>query len=250
MSAPLPHDAIKPFSNSGKGKKEQVAEMFDRIARRYDFMNRFLSLRVDLYWRKKAINRLKKNNPQRVLDVATGTGDLALMANQILNPQKITGIDISAGMLEIGRQKIAQQGLSNSIELLQCDAETINFTDNSFDAVMVAFGVRNFENLEAGLKEMQRVLKPGGQLMVLEFSRPRLPLFRTLYDWYMKKLAPALAGSFNTDKEAYAYLNRSANAFPDRENFTSLLESAGFIQTSFEPLTLGICCIYTAKKSQ
>jgi demethylmenaquinone methyltransferase/2-methoxy-6-polyprenyl-1,4-benzoquinol methylase len=248
MSQPLPHDGIKPFADSQKGKKEQVAEMFDRIANRYDFMNRFLSLRIDLLWRKKAIAKLKKENPQHLLDVATGTGDLALLAYQQLHPHKITGIDISEGMLAVGREKIAAKGLQNKITLTTCDAETINFSDHSFDAVMVAFGVRNFENLEAGLKEMLRVLKPGGKIMVLEFSKPRWPLFSALYNWYMKSLAPALAGSFGTNKEAYAYLNRSSNAFPDREAFTALLKKAGYTNTNFEPLTFGICCIYTGVK--
>ena len=248
MSQPLPHDSIKPFSDSQKGKKEQVAEMFDRIAGRYDFMNRFLSLRIDLSWRKKGILRLKNDRPRKILDVATGTGDLALMAWKLLKPDQITGIDISEGMLAIGRQKIAASGLLAQIELKQGDAETINSESGAFDAVMVAFGVRNFENLESGLKEMLRVLKPGGKLMVLEFARPRLILLRNLYDWYMRKLAPALAGSFHTDKEAYAYLNRSSNAFPDREAFTSLLTQAGYTQTTCEPLTFGICCLYTAQK--
>jgi demethylmenaquinone methyltransferase/2-methoxy-6-polyprenyl-1,4-benzoquinol methylase len=248
MSQPLPHDGIKPFADSQKSKKEQVAEMFDRIANRYDFMNRFLSLRIDLQWRKKAIATLNKENPQHILDVATGTGDLALMAFHQLQPQKITGIDISEGMLAVGREKIAAKGLQDKIILTTCDAETINFTDNSFDAVMVAFGVRNFEKLEAGLQEMLRVLKPGGKIMVLEFSKPRWPLFSAFYNWYMKSLAPALAGSFGTNKEAYAYLNRSSNAFPNREAFTSLLHKAGYINTHFEPLTFGICCIYTGSK--
>jgi demethylmenaquinone methyltransferase/2-methoxy-6-polyprenyl-1,4-benzoquinol methylase len=248
MSQPLPHDGIKPFADSQKGKKEQVAEMFDRIAKRYDFMNRFLSLRIDLEWRKKAIAKLKKENPQHLLDVATGTGDLALLAYQQLHPQKITGIDISEGMLAVGREKIVAKGLQDKITLTTCDAETINFADHSFDAVMVAFGVRNFENLEAGLNEMLRVLKPGGKIMVLEFSKPRWPLFSAFYNWYMKKLAPALAGSFGTNKEAYAYLNRSSNAFPDREAFTTLLNEAGYTKTTFEPLTFGICCIYTGVK--
>ena len=222
--------------------------MFDRIANRYDFMNRFLSLRIDVLWRRKAILKLKKDNPQRILDVATGTGDLSLMAWKLLKPRQIVGIDISEGMLEIGRQKIAARGLSDGIALQLGDAETINCEANTFDAVMVAFGVRNFENLDSGLKEMSRVLRPGGKLMVLEFSRPRLPLFRTVYDWYMRKLAPILAGSFRTDKEAYAYLNRSSNAFPDREAFTSLLKQAGYTETTCEPLTFGICCLYTAQK--
>lgn len=248
MSQPLPHDSIKPLLDSEKGKKEQVAEMFDRVAGRYDFMNRLLSFRIDQLWRRKAIGKLKKGEPQIILDVATGTGDLSLMAWKILKPKEIVGIDISEGMLEMGRQKIAARGLSESIVLRQGDAETINCDSDTFDAVMVAFGVRNFEHLESGLQEMFRVLKPGGMLMVLEFSKPRLPLFNTLYDWYMKKLAPILAGSFRTDKQAYAYLNRSSNAFPSPESFSMLLAQSGYTETTCEPLTFGICYLYTARK--
>ena len=248
MSNSLPHDNIKPFSASEQGKKQQVEVMFDRIAGKYDFMNRFLSARVDVAWRKKAINMLKKDNPQQILDMATGTGDMALTAWRILKPAQITGIDLSEGMLEIGRKKIEKEGLSSFIQLHKGDAETINQPENSFDAIMVAFGVRNFENLEKGLSEMKRVLKPGGKLLVLEFSKPKNKLIRSLYNWYMSKLAPGLAKSFNQDKEAYAYLNKSANAFPDRELFTDILTKQGYAAASCLPLTFGICCIYTATK--
>ncbi|MGV3528457.1 MAG: bifunctional demethylmenaquinone methyltransferase/2-methoxy-6-polyprenyl-1,4-benzoquinol methylase UbiE [Flavisolibacter sp.] len=242
-----PHDEIKPFSEEG-GKKEQVGEMFDRIAGRYDFMNRFLSAGTDVGWRKKAIRYFEKEKPKQVLDVATGTGDMAILAARMLQPQKITGIDISAGMLEIGRKKVEKEGLSEKIELLQGDGETINFPDNTFDAVMVAFGVRNFENLEKGMQEILRVMKPGGRLIVLEFSKPRFPGVKALYNLYMGVIAPEIARWFNQNKKAYKYLNDSAKAFPDREHFVSVLNKTGFSETFFKSLSLGICCIYSGRK--
>ncbi|MBM3158262.1 MAG: bifunctional demethylmenaquinone methyltransferase/2-methoxy-6-polyprenyl-1,4-benzoquinol methylase UbiE [Bacteroidetes bacterium] len=244
----LPHDPITPEQHSGLPKKKQVADMFDRIAGRYDFMNRMLSGRIDRLWRKIALQKLKAKQPNAILDVATGTADFALMAYDILHPAHITGIDISPGMLAGGKTKIQLRGLQSKIELQDGDAETINAPTNTFDAVTVAFGVRNFENLLAGLQEMHRVLKPSGQVLILEFSTPRNPLIRFLYNTYMKGIAPLLARLFGTDHHAYSYLNRSTNAFPDRENFIFLLKEAGYTDASFQPLTFGICCIYTASK--
>ena len=244
----FPHDSIKPFSEEGP-KKAQVGEMFDRIAPRYDFMNRVLSAGIDQRWRKKAIRLFKKDNPQRLLDVATGTGDMAIMAAGLLNPQKIIGIDISEGMLQKGREKIAKKNLSPVIELHSGDGETINFDTATFDGVMVAFGVRNFENLEKGLREILRVMKPGAQLVVLEFSKPQLPVIKQLYQFYMQYVAPQLAKWFNQNKKAYQYLNESANAFPDREKFVQILNGAGFAHTSYQSLTFGICCLYRARKT-
>ncbi|MFM8710564.1 MAG: bifunctional demethylmenaquinone methyltransferase/2-methoxy-6-polyprenyl-1,4-benzoquinol methylase UbiE [Sphingomonadales bacterium] len=246
MRQPLPHDRVTPRSDSTQSKKEQVAAMFDRIAKRYDLMNRFLSARIDLYWRKKAIAHLQRSAPKTLLDVATGTADMSLLAYRLLQPVQITGIDISEGMLAVGRQKVRQQQLEQQIRLVRGDAETINAPDRSFDAVMVAFGVRNFENLQAGLTEMRRVLKPGGQLVVLEFATPRNRFFRALYNGYMKGWAPRLAQQLNSDGEAYAYLNRSSNAFPDRDAFVGLLNEAGYTNATFKPMTFGICCLYTA----
>lgn len=248
MATPLPHDNIIPFKDSGKSKKQQVAEMFDKIAGKYDAMNRFLSARTDIGWRKKAIRRLKKDNPQHILDVATGTGDMAIMAYKLLKPAHITGIDISEGMLELGRKKVEKEGLVDKITLLTGDSETINFAENTFDAVMVAFGVRNFENLENGLKEMWRVLKPGGRLVVLEFSKPRQKAIKGFYNLYMGLVAPQVARWFRQNKEAYQYLNESAKAFPDRQLFTDLLKKAGYTNTDYTPLSFGICCIYSGKK--
>lgn len=241
------HDSIKPFSAEGS-KKEQVSDMFDAIAPRYDFMNRFLSVGTDMGWRKKTIKRFKADCPKILLDVATGTGDMAILAAKMLKPEKIVGIDISEKMLEVGRKKIEKERLGTKIELLAGDGETINFPPNSFDGVMVAFGVRNFENLEKGLKEVLRVLKPGAQLIVLEFSKPVIPGVKTLYNLYMGIVAPQVAKWFKQNKQAYKYLNDSANAFPDRQKFEEILKQTGYSETKWKPLSLGICCIYSGRK--
>jgi demethylmenaquinone methyltransferase/2-methoxy-6-polyprenyl-1,4-benzoquinol methylase len=248
MTEPLPHDHITPFKNSEKNKKEQVADMFDRIAGRYDSMNRLLSARTDIGWRKKAIRHLKKDNPRWILDVATGTADMAILACKLLTPERITGIDISEGMLELGRKKVEKEGFVDKIELVLGDSETIKFAENTFDAVMVAFGVRNFENLENGLSEMLRVLKPGGRAVILEFSKPRRKAIKSLYNLYMRVVAPQVARWFKQNKEAYQYLNESAIAFPDRQLFTDILKKVGYTDTVCKPLSLGICCIYTGRK--
>ena len=247
MSNSHPHDDIKPFAASDKAKKQQVEEMFDSIAGKYDFMNRFFSAGIDMAWRKKTIRLLEKDNPKHLLDMATGTADMAIMACRLLQPDKITGIDLSAEMLELGRKKVEKEGFNGKIELLKGDGEAINFPAHSFDAVMVAFGVRNFENLENGLKELLRVLKPGGKLVILEFSKPKTG-FKTLYNWYMGIVAPEVAGWFRQNKKAYQYLNRSSNAFPDRQNFTDILNRVGFSDTECKPLSFGICCIYSGRK--
>jgi demethylmenaquinone methyltransferase/2-methoxy-6-polyprenyl-1,4-benzoquinol methylase len=241
------HDSIKPFSDK-ESKKKQVSAMFDAIAYRYDFMNTFLSAGIDVLWRKKAVNILKKTNPQSILDVAAGTGDLSIMAAKTLQSKKIIGIDISEQMLAIGRKKIEKQGLNDLIKLQTGDGEAINFPDNSFDAVMVAFGVRNFENLEKGLQEIHRVMRPSGKLMILEFSKPVIPGIKNLYNLYMGIIAPQIAGWFTHNKKAYQYLNKSARAFPDRKLFIEILNKTGYKQTSFISLSLGICCIYEGRK--
>ena len=248
MTGGLPHDNITPFNDPDRSKKEQVAEMFDRVASRYDMMNRVLSAGIDIKWRKNAILQLKNDKPRQILDVATGTCDMAIISYKLLRPEKITGIDISGEMLKVGRKKIEKEGLTSVIELQTGDSETINFADNSFDAVTVAFGVRNFENLESGLKEMLRVLKPGGKLIVLEFSRPRTKIFRSLYNLYMSIVAPEVARWISRNKKAYQYLNQSANLFPERQNFVDILNRTGFSNTSFKPLRAGICCIYIGEK--
>jgi demethylmenaquinone methyltransferase/2-methoxy-6-polyprenyl-1,4-benzoquinol methylase len=247
MSEPLPHDHIIPYKESAKGKKEQVAEMFNRIADRYDFMNRFLSARTDIGWRKKAIKLLKNDNPKRIIDIATGTADMAIMAYKLIGPVEVVGIDISTQMLEVGRNKVEKEGLTDVIQLQEGDSETINHRENTFDAGMVAFGVRNFENLEKGLAEIQRVLKPGGQLVILEFSKPKQPV-RSFYNLYMGIVAPQMARWFKQNKEAYEYLCESANAFPDRQDFIDILNKVGYSDTRYKSLSLGICCIYTGRK--
>jgi demethylmenaquinone methyltransferase/2-methoxy-6-polyprenyl-1,4-benzoquinol methylase len=242
------HDTIVPDRDSYLQKKEQVANMFNDIAHRYDFMNRFLSVGTDMGWRKKAITQLKGINPQQLLDVATGTADMAILTYAMLQPRNITGIDISEGMLEIGRKKVGEKGLSGHIELLTGDSETINFPDNSFDGITVAFGVRNFQNLEKGLREMMRVLRPGGKLVVLEFSKPKNIFFRGIYNLYMNIIAPAFGKMFAKNKKAYRYLNQSVQAFPEREQFTNILKSAGYRDTYYKTLSLGICAIYCGSK--
>jgi demethylmenaquinone methyltransferase/2-methoxy-6-polyprenyl-1,4-benzoquinol methylase len=244
------HDTVVPFKDSSKSKKDQVASMFDQIAFRYDFMNRFLSGGIDLFWRKRAIRELKNRGVKTMLDVATGTADMAIMSYKYLRPEKITGIDISDGMLDIGRKKIDKLLLNNHIQLLQGDSEAINSPDNSFDAITVAFGVRNFENLEKGLGEMLRVLNPGGKLVVLEFSQPKKLVFSGLYNFYMKLIAPQAGKWLSKNKDAYQYLHSSVKAFPEGETFLHILQQVGFTETTLKSLSLGICTIYCGIKKR
>lgn len=248
MDTKLPHDDIVPFRNSDSGKKQQVAEMFNNIAFRYDLVNRMLSMGIDIGWRKKAIRMLLPLQPKQVLDVATGTGDFAILTHKMLKPDHITGIDISDGMLEVGRKKLKTKGLQEFITLNNGDGETINHPDNTFDAVTVAFGVRNFEHLEKGLAEMLRVLRPGGQLIILEFSKPKTGGFRTLYNWYMSKVTPQFGQLISKNKAAYQYLNDSVKAFPEGKDFLNILNKTGYCTTAMQPLSLGICTIYSGKK--
>ncbi len=242
------HDGVVPIKGSELKKKEQVAAMFNDIAFRYDFLNRFLSAGIDVGWRKKALKQLKALQPKNILDVATGTADVALMAVKMLQPESVTGIDISDGMLEIGRKKVAKAGLENTIKLLNGDSETIKFDDNTFDAVTVAFGVRNFEDLNKGLSEIKRVLKPGGKLVVLEFSRPKSTIAKGFYNLYMKTIAPNVGKIFSKNRNAYEYLDESIKKFPEGKNFTGILDSLGYKQTFCKPLSLGICSIYCGEK--
>jgi demethylmenaquinone methyltransferase/2-methoxy-6-polyprenyl-1,4-benzoquinol methylase len=244
----FPHDTVVPFKDSADSKKKQVENMFDKIAYRYDFLNRFLSAGIDVGWRKKAIKELVSLHPKQILDVATGTGDFAITSYEILKPEKITGIDISEGMLEIGRQKIIKSGLQNHIELLNGDSEAILYNDNSFDAVTVAFGVRNFENLEKGLSEIKRVLRPGGKLIVLEFTRPSMPVIKQLYGFYMKFITPKIGKIIAKNNDAYQYLNDSVFQFPEKENFIHILNQSAYRNAFYKTLTLGICTIYCAEK--
>lgn len=246
--AKFAHDEVVPYHHSQQEKKEQVADMFNSIAYRYDFMNRFLSVGIDVWWRKKAISQLKSLAPKQILDVATGTGDVAILTWQMLKPEKITGIDISEGMLELGRKKIEKLGLANKIGLFTGDSETIPFADNSFDAITVAFGVRNFQNLEKGLQEMLRVLRPGGKLVVLEFSKADAGFLSVLFNFYMNKVTPAIGKLFAKNKDAYQYLNDSVQAFPEGQILLNIMNEAGFTQTYLKKLSFGICTIYCGSK--
>lgn len=245
------HDKIVPFEGSTRDKKGQVADMFDQIAFRYDFLNRFLSAGIDISWRKKALNQLKGERVEYLLDVATGTADVAIMASRQLipSPIKITGIDISEGMLELGRKKLTEKGLSGKIELLTGDSEAINFPNNTFDAITVAFGVRNFANLQKGLGEMLRVLKPGGKAVILEFSKPKMPGVKPLYNLYTRIIAPQAGKWIAGNQKAYKYLNDSILAFPEGNDFLEIMKQIGYTACYKKTLSLGICTIYCGKKA-
>jgi demethylmenaquinone methyltransferase / 2-methoxy-6-polyprenyl-1,4-benzoquinol methylase len=238
---------IKPNQTSEASKKQQVEEMFDSIAPKYDFLNRFLSMGIDRGWRKKAIQSLKDIEPKYILDVATGTADLAIEALK-LNPTKVTGVDLSAYMLKVGQEKIETQKLTHQIELVKGDSEHLQFVDNNFDAITVAFGVRNFEHLQQGINEMFRVLKPGGKIAVLEFSKPKVFPFKQVYDFYFKYILPTWGGMISKNKSAYTYLPESVKHFPEGNEFIAFLNQAGFKQASVQPLTFGICSLYVATK--
>ena len=242
------HDEIVPFKKSEQTKKDQVADMFNSIAFKYDFLNRFLSAGIDIWWRKKAIAELKELNPKTVLDVATGTADVAILTHKILHPEKIIGIDISDGMLEIGRKKLTDKQLNPYITLQNGDSANLPFEDNQFNAITVAFGVRNFQLLEKGLGEMYRVLKPGGKMVVREFSKPSAPLFKQFYHLYMNIITPTIGNFFSKNREAYQYLNDSVQAFPEGQSFLNIMNGAGFTQTYLKKLSFGICTIYCGSK--
>ena len=238
---------IKPYQKKEGSKKDQVAQMFDNISHRYDFLNHFLSLGIDITWRKEAIALLKSHQPKTILDVATGTGDFAIEALS-LEPDQVIGVDISEGMLERGRVKLKKKGLENRIKLTSGDSEDLPFEDNNFDAVIVAFGVRNFENLGNGLMEIFRVLKSEGVLVVLEFSKPKSFPFKQLYNFYFRFILPNIGRAISKDHSAYSYLPESVRAFPDGNDFLKTLNETGFKETKCVPLTFGISSIYTGKK--
>jgi demethylmenaquinone methyltransferase/2-methoxy-6-polyprenyl-1,4-benzoquinol methylase len=238
---------VLPYKSENAGKKEQVARMFDNISGKYDFLNHFLSLGIDILWRKKAIKLLKPENPKLILDVATGTGDFALEALS-LNPDKIIGVDISEGMVKVGLEKIKKLNLSHKIELQIGDSEKLNFKDNTFDAVIVSFGVRNFENLDQGLADIFRVLKTGGTAVILEFSKPKAFPVKQIYNFYFKYILPLLGKLISKDNSAYTYLPESVQAFPDGNKFLEYYKNAGFKETKWISLTFGVSSIYIGKK--
>jgi demethylmenaquinone methyltransferase/2-methoxy-6-polyprenyl-1,4-benzoquinol methylase len=239
---------VVPYKEKSTSKRVQVEEMFDHIAPKYDFLNRFLSLGIDTIWRKKLIAKLKNSKPQYVLDIATGTADVALATAKQLHPARIVGVDISNLMLEVGRNKIKQKNLSSTIVLLQADSENLPFAQNEFDAATVAFGVRNFEHLDVGLTEILRVLKPGSTLAVLEFSKPESFPIKQLYQFYFQYILPKVGKWLSKDASAYAYLPESVDKFPYGKDFLLILEKVGFKNSQCHSLTFGIASIYTAQK--
>lgn len=236
-----------PYKDSDLSKKNQVEEMFDQISPSYDLLNHLLSANIDKVWRRKAMSILRPWKPRTILDVATGTADFAIAAAK-LKPDKVTGVDLSEGMLKIGRQKVEKHGLGKVIQLLKADSESLPFEENSFDAAIVGFGVRNFENLTQGLNEIHRVLNPGGIFIILEFSRPRNKWFRKIYFWYFTRVLPLLGRIVSKDNRAYTYLPESVKDFPDGSNFISILTTCGFVNCMVKPLTMGIASIYKAEK--
>lgn len=239
--------AVVPYKDQTEGKKAQVAQMFNNISKKYDFLNRLLSMGIDIYWRKQAVKVLKKLKPELVLDIATGTGDFAIEALKA-NPKKVIGVDISEGMLEIGKEKIKKLGLEDRIEMQMGDSEKLLFEDNKFDAVIVAFGVRNFENLPKGLADMNRVLKPGGQLIVLEISQPESFPLKQIYNFYFTQVLPRIGKLISKDTSAYTYLPESVKAFPNGEKFLKELRNVGYKETRCKKLTFGICSMYVGTK--
>ena len=238
---------VKPYKDSDLGKKEQVTKMFDTISGHYDGLNRVISFGIDIKWRKKVVNIVKSSQPQSILDIATGTGDLAINLAET-NAEKIIGLDISSGMLEIGKEKIKRKNLDSKIEMVLGDSENMPFDDNSFDAITVAFGVRNFETLENGLKEILRVLKPGGTFVILETSMPDKTPYKQGYNFYTKNILPLIGRVFSKDRSAYKYLCESASQFPYGEALNNILRNIGFINVEDLPQTFGVATIYKASK--
>lgn len=239
--------SVTPYKDSDLGKKEQVAQMFDTISGNYDGLNRVISFGIDVKWRKKVLKMVSNKNPETILDIATGTGDLAILMTKT-NAKKIIGLDISAGMLEVGRKKIAQKNLSDRIEMVLGDSENIPYADNTFDAITVGFGVRNFENLEKGFAEILRVLKPNGIFVILETSVPTKTPYKQGYKFYSKYILPLIGKLFSKDDSAYQYLSESASVFPFGEALNNILRKIGFIEVKALPQTMGVATIYSASK--
>lgn len=238
---------ITPYKDSKLNKKEQVEQMFDNISSNYDGLNRVISFGIDVKWRKKVVKLVTEKNPESVLDIATGTGDLAISIARS-GARKVVGLDLSEGMLSVARKKIKHENLEKKIEMIQGDSEALPFDDNSFDAITVAFGVRNFENLKKGLSEIFRILKPGGIFVILETSVPTKFPFKQGYNFYTRNLLPLIGKAFSKDKVAYSYLSESAAAFPHGETFNNILRKIGFSSVENSPQTFGVATIYTASK--
>jgi len=241
-------EKVKPYKNSELSKKEQVTQMFDTISKEYDGLNRVISFGIDIKWRKKVVEIVNKQQPDTILDIATGTGDLAINLAKT-SASKIIGFDISPGMLEVGKKKITHKQLDHKIKMVLGDSEKMPFDDNSFDAITVAFGIRNFENLEQGLSEILRVLKPNGIFVILETSVPTKTPFKQGYKLYTKRILPLIGKLFSRDKVAYSYLSESASVFPYGEALNNILLKIGFINAEALPQTLGVATIYKASKS-
>ncbi|WP_353779860.1 bifunctional demethylmenaquinone methyltransferase/2-methoxy-6-polyprenyl-1,4-benzoquinol methylase UbiE [Winogradskyella sp. 3972H.M.0a.05] len=239
---------VKPYKDSDLNKKQQVAQMFDNISKEYDGLNRVISFGIDVKWRKKVVDIVSATNPETILDIATGTGDLAINLSKSA-ANSIVGLDISEGMLEVGREKIEKQNLQDTIQMIIGDSENLPFEDNSFDAITVAFGIRNFENLEKGLSEILRVLKPNGIFVILETSNPTKTPFKQGYNFYTKYILPNIGKLFSKDKSAYKYLGDSASVFPFGEALNNILRQIGFIDVEDMPQTFGVASIYKASKA-
>ena len=241
-------EKVKPYKDSDLNKKQQVTKMFDTISEEYDGLNRVISFGIDIKWRNKVVDIVAKKNPQRILDIATGTGDLAINLTKT-NAKKIIGLDISDGMLEVGREKVKSKNLDDTIDMVIGDSEDLPFENHSFDAITVAFGVRNFMNLEKGLSEILRVLKPNGVFVILETSVPTKPVFKQGYSVYSKFILPTIGKLFSKDRSAYKYLSESASVFPYGEALNNILRQIGFINVKDKPQTFGVATIYTASKA-
>lgn len=239
--------SVTPYANQQDSKKKQVTQMFDGISTNYDFLNRMISLGIDIKWRKRVVKLLIDKKPETILDIATGTGDLAIALVET-KATKIVGLDISPGMLSVGKEKVKEQKLDHTIEMVIGDSEALNYEDHTFDAVTVAFGVRNFENLTVGLSEIFRVLKPGGTLVVLETAVPTKFPFKQGYQFHTQVIVPLMGKLFTRDRAAYKYLSNSAAVFPHGKDFNNILEKTGFIKVEDNPQTLGVSSIYCATK--
>ncbi len=238
---------VTPYNDTTRTKKEQVEEMFDNIAHRYDFLNHLLSAGIDITWRKKAVRYIGGIKPKNILDVASGTGDFAFEAIS-LNPDKVIGFDLSEGMMNYGRAKAEKLNVAGKVQFVKGDSERMPFADNSFDAITVGFGVRNFEHLEAGLKEMYRVVRPGGRVAILEASQPGNTIIRAVFGLYFGKVVPMIGRMFSKDARAYSYLPESVSVFPQGFEFVKILENIGFRNIKWQPLTFGACAFYSMEK--